>query len=260
MNEPRNSLVDILGSLVNRVLVPTGLMVTRANPGQAESWRAYIGGPYRSDRRVIRLAREAGHSVSDYLEQQWGRPGRAREIVARMAEAGALRDPLGTILEIGPGAGGCIEAILEISSPRRYEIYEIERQRARWLARTYGVVPLPTSGETLNATRDGSVDLVHAHGVFASLKVIPCFAYFREIARVTAPGGYACFDVIDETCMNEGDVELWLETPLRYVNLLSKPLVVDFFERHGFSLVSEFQLPLLTFGRSTHVVLEKSRV
>ena len=175
-----------------------------------------------------------------------------------MAEAGALPDPLGTVLEIGPGAGGYVQALLEIASPRRYEIYEIERGRARWLAGTLGVVPLSTSGEALAGTKDGTVQLVHAHGVFSSLKAITCFAYFREIARVTAAGGYACFDVMDDSAIDEHEVDVWLESPLRYVNFLSRPLVERFFTRHGFSLVAQFQLPLLIFGRSTYLVFQKT--
>ena len=260
MGRSGRSFADVLGGFANRVLAPMGLMVSRANPGQAESWRARIGGPYRSDRRVRHLARRAGLSVADYLEEQWGDPGRARRIVGRMVEAGAVRPRMGTVLEIGPGAGGYVQAIREIASVRRYEVYEIERGRARWLARTYGVVPRPTEGETLRATDDGSVQLAHAHGVFSSLKVITCLAYFREIARVTAPGGYVCFDLMDDACLEEDEVEAWLESPLRYVNYLSTSLVVDFFRRHGFSMVSRFQLPLLIFGRSTYVLFRKARV
>lgn len=233
-------------------------MIARAAPSQAESWRERIGGPYRSDREVIHRASKLGLSVGDYLEEVWGQPGRSQRIVARMREAGAVPDPLGTVCEIGPGSGRYIQRILEIASPKRYEIYEIERNRAKWLAQAYPVVMLSVDGEHLEGTPDESVQLVHAHGVFSSLKVISCFAYFKEIVRITAPGGYAVFDIICEQCMSDEEVDAWLKTPLRYVNFLSKPVLAQFFEKNRFSLVDDFRLPLLVFGHSLYLVFKKT--
>lgn len=250
-------LADAVGGAVNRLLSYAGLMITRAAPGQFESWRPYIGGPYRSDREVIRLARQQGISVGDFIEAEWGHPGRARRTMARMRSAGAVPQTGGTVCEIGPGSGRYVEALLEIASPARYEICEIEKHRARWLARTYPVVIVPTSGEALPRTPKASVDLLHAHGVFASLKVISCFAYFEEFARITAPGGHVVFDVIDEACLSDPEVDGWLATPLRYVNVLSKPQLVQYFGACGFSLVDEFREPLMVFGRSLYLVFKK---
>ncbi len=249
---------DAIGGSINRLLTPTGLTIARAAPSQAESWRPCIGGPYRSDREVIRKAGKRGVSVGDYLEEEWGQAGRSRKTVAHMREVGAIPDPLGTVCEIGPGSGRYVQRIFEIASPKRYEIYEIERNRARWLAQTYPVVVLPTDGEHLAGTRDKSVQLVHAHGVFGSLKVISCFAYFKEIARITAPDGYVVFDIICEQCMSDDEVDAWLKTPLRYVNLLSKRLLVQFFEKRGFSLVDDFRYPLMIFGHSLYLVFKKT--
>jgi hypothetical protein len=253
------SLSDVFGGIVNRLLTPAGLMLTRAAPSQAESWRAYIGAPYRSDREVIRRARARGSSVGDYIEEEWNQNGRSRFTVERMREAGAVPTDLDTVCEIGPGSGRYIQRILEMASPRSYEIYEIERARARWLARSYPVTACPATGERLAATADANIQLVHAHGVFASLKVISCFAYFEEMARVTRPGGHVVFDIICEECMRDGDVDAWLATPLRYVNFLSKPLVAAFFERRGFTLVHEWLQPLMIFGSSVYIVFEKQR-
>lgn len=248
---------DRVAGLVNRLLAPAGLMMTRAAPSQAESWRAFVGGPYRSDREVIRRASARGLSVGDFIEDEWKQSGRSRRTIERMRDAGAIRDGLETVCEIGPGSGRYIQRLLEVASPTRYEIYEIERARARWLGRTYPVTICATTGEQLAATADGSMELVHAHGVFASLKVIACLAYFREIARITRPGGHVVFDVISEDCLGGGDVERWLETPLRYVNFLSKPLVTAFFERHGFRLADAWLQPLMVFGTSAYLVFRK---
>jgi hypothetical protein len=232
--------------------------MARAAPSQAESWRERIGGPYRTDREVIRLARERGVSVGDLVEAEWGHAGRAARTIARLREAGAIPGGLATVCEIGPGSGRYIQRVLDVASPRRYEIYEIERRRARWLERTYPVVAMPTDGERLTGTASASVQLVHAHGVFASLKIIPCFAYFREFARITAPGGHVAFDVISEECLGDADVDAWLETPLRYVNFLSRPHLVGYFERHGFTLASAFREPLMVFGQSLYLVFRKT--
>jgi hypothetical protein len=253
------ALSDALGGAVNRLLAPTGFMITRAAPGQAESWRARIGGPYRTDREVIALAAQRGRSVGDYLEDEWGQSGRSRQIVARLQAAGAVPADLQSVCEIGPGSGRFIERILELASPARYEIYEIEPRRARWLARTYPVVARTSDGEHLSDTADHSIQLVHAHGVFASLKTITSFAYFREFARITAPGGHVAFDIISEECLRDDDVDAWLKTPLRYVRFLPKPFLIEFFERHGFSLVVDFPFPLMVFGQSVYLVFTRIR-
>jgi hypothetical protein len=248
---------EVIADVINRLLAPAGVVVTRAAPSQAESWRQRIGGPYRSDREVIQKAAARGISVGDLVEEEWGHEGRSRRTIDRIREAGGIPSSVATVCEIGPGSGRYIQRILEITTPARYEIYEIERRRARWLARTYPVVVLPTDGERLSGSRDGSVQLVHAHGVFASVKVISCFAYFEEFARIVAPGGYVAFDIISEECLSDDEVDGWLKTPLRYVNFLSRPHLVGFFERHGFSLVDAFRFPLMVHGHSLYLVFRK---
>ena len=254
-----STLSDAVGGALNRLLAQTGFMITRAAPSQAESWRSRIGGPYRTDREVIALAAKRGLSVGDYLEAEWGQSGRSRQIVQRLHGMGAVPENLQTVCEIGPGSGRYIERIREVASPARYEIYEIERHRAQWLARTYPVVVRAADGERLSGTADGSIQLVHAHGVFASLKTITCLGHFKEFARITAPGGHVAFDIISEECVNDADVAAWLRTQLRYVNFLSKPFLIEFFERHGLSLVEDFRFPLMVFGHSVYLVFAKTR-
>jgi hypothetical protein len=251
-------VAEAIGDVINRVLRPAGVMLARAAPSQAESWRERIGGPYRSDREVIRLAAARGLSVGDYLEAEWGQPGRSKRIIRRIRESGAIPDDLQTVCEIGPGSGRYIQRILEIAAPVRYEICELEARRARWLARTYPVVVLPADGESLSSTSDRSVQLVHAHGVFASLKVISCLAYFTEMARVVAPGGHVVFDAISDKCMTDVDVAAWLQTPLRYVNLLTRPFLVRFFADHGLTLIDDFCDELMVFGRSHYFVFRRN--
>jgi hypothetical protein len=254
-----STLADGIGGALNRLLAPTGFMISRAAPGQFESWRSRIGGPYRTDREVIALAARRGLSVGDFLEEEWGTPGRSREIVRRLHSIGAVPEDLQTVCEIGPGSGRYIERIRELATPSRYEIYETEQHRAQWLARTFSVVARATDGERLSGTADASIQLVHAHGVFASLKTISCLASFKEFARITAPGGHVAFDIISEECMSDDEVAAWLQTQLRYVNLLSKPFIIDFFKRHGLTLVEDFRFPLMVFGHSVYLVFTKTR-
>jgi hypothetical protein len=255
-----SKVIEGFATGVNGLLAKAGLMVTRAAPSQFESWRASIGGPYRTDREVIRKAAARGLSVGDFVEEEWGKPGRSRKIVAKMRDAGAVPESLESVCEIGPGTGRYIQRIFEIAAPKHYEICEIERSRAKWLARTYPVTILPAEGETLRHSRTASIQLVHAHGVFASLKAISCFAYFEEMMRITAPNGHIVFDVICEECLGDVEVDAWLKSQLRYVNFLSKGFLAQFFEKRGFSLVSDFRFPLMIFGQSCYLIFKKTSV
>lgn len=252
--------VDRLAGLVNGLLAPAGIMIARAAPSQAESWRAEIGGRYRSDRKVIALARRAGLPVADYLERQWGNPGRRAGILARMEAAGVLGRHVRTVCEIGPGSGGYVQDVIRAVAPESYEIYEIEAQRARWLGQQHPVAVRETEGESLSGTADAGIDLLHAHGVFSSLKVISCFTYFDEIARVTAPGGHVCFDIIDDECLSDEEITRYLAGPLRYLQFMSVALVEQFFAARGFTLIQSFRTPLLVRGDSTYLIFRKRDV
>lgn len=236
----------------NGLLSPLGVRVVRN--GRAPT----IGGQRMSDEHVIAEARRRGISPGDLLEQLFNKPGRAKDIVDRMAAAGALAGPLRTVVEIGAGSGIYIQQLLTHGLVDRYEVYEFERNRANYLARAFPVIAHPTDGETLRATASRSADLVHAHGVFVTLDFLTSCSYFREMARVIAPGGHVVFDVITEHCLDEAAVDSWLATPLRYPSMLSRGYVVGFFERHGFELVQEFPMPLLVHGRSSYLVFRSA--
>ena len=82
----------------------------------------------------------------------------------------------------------------------RYESYEPDREWSDWLEREYDIISQPTDEYSLRHTSAGSVDVVHAHGVFVYLPFLTTYRYFREIARVIAPGAYVVFDIIIEDC------------------------------------------------------------
>ena len=238
----------LLERTANGLLSPLGVRIVRR--GRAPT----IGGRRLSDERVITEAQRRGISPGDVLEELFEKPGRAKHIVDRMAAAGALTGPLRAVVEIGAGSGIYIQEVLKHRPVNRYEVYELEQSRAHYLSRALPVVAQPTDGETLRATASRSVDLVHSHGVFVTLDFLTSCSYFREIARVIAPGGHVVFDVITESCLDEADITSWLATPLRYPSMLSRGYVVGFFERHGFDLVDEFPMPLLVHGRSSYLI------
>jgi len=235
---------------INRLLAPAGIMIVRATPQT-------IGGQSISDEQAIAEAQRRGISAGLYLEELFGKIGRAQKIIDRMRTDGAFSEDLNVVCEIGPGSGLYIEKVLEITTPDHYEVYEIAENRAKFLAREYPVISQPTDGFTLTHTPSGTVQLVHAHGVFVALQFLTSYSYFKEIVRVTAPEGYAVFDIISEDCLDEDTVDLWLNSNLRYPSFLSKKYVIDFFNRHGFHLVDDFRLPLLVQGDSCYLVFKR---
>lgn len=236
---------------INRGLGRFGIKLVRR--GRAPT----IGGRRMSDAGLLRAARARGLSPGACLEEMFGSSGRAERIMARMEAAGALHSGVASICEIGPGSGLYIEAVLARLRPQCYEIYEIEPERAAFLERQYPVTARPTDGETLAATESGTIDLVHAHGVFVTLPFLTNCAYFNEIARVTAPGGRVCFDIVTEDCLDPDTLQSWMNSPLRYLSLHSRAQIDRFFKAQGFDLVDTFDMPLLVQGRARYFVFRK---
>lgn len=233
------------------MLAPFGVRLARR--GRAPT----IGGRRVSDASVIAQARRRGMSPGEYLEELFGRPGRARDIVGRMREKGALSERVRTVCEIGPGSGLYVEHVLRHAPVTRYEIYEIDRGRSAYLAAQLPVVAQPADGETMRATSSSAIDLVHAHGVFVTLDFLTSCSYFREIERVTAPGGHVVFDIMTEDCLDDRAVQSWLQTPLRYPALQSRDYVLQFFRKRGFTVIDEFETPLLVHGSSWYLILRR---
>jgi len=236
----------------NRLLGPLDLQLG-GKGGNDGSERGYV--PAEA---TIAAARRHGLSVGDYLEAQWGETGKADRVLAQMRALRVFGGPLDVVCEIGTGSGRYLERVLELGRPARYESYETADDWASWLARQYPIVSQPADGSTLGGTPDASVSLVHAHGLFVYLPFVTSFAYFREIARVTATGGFAVFDIISEDCLGEGAVDGWLQAQARYLSFLSRAYVCDYFSRAGFSLRGDFQAPYGP-GESCYLVFLKER-
>jgi len=212
---------------------------------------------------MVLAAEREGLSVSDYVEELQGVRGEAQHVVDEMASCGAFEAPNPVVLEIGTGTGRYVGKVLAKCTPSRYESYEVLRDWAEWLRSTYPVVSHEADGASLRQTPSNSVDILHSHGVFVYLPFLACYRYWREMWRVTKPGGIVVFDIFSEDCMDEATVEEWLKPtavvhPPDYPCFLSKNYVASLFARHGFESVGTF-MSRLGEGRSEYLVFVRGK-
>ena len=90
--------------------------------------------------------------------------------------------------------------------------------------------------------------------MFVTLDFLTSRSYFREINRVMAPGGHVVFDIMSEECLDDDALKSWLTTRLRYPSFHPKDDVVRFFGARGFTLIDEFNAPLLVHGSSRYLI------
>lgn len=227
---------------VKHTLERMGLEVTRSNNrGSIEDFIPL--------EPTLRGARSAGLSVGDYIDTVLSKtPGATQATIDGMRALGVFDPTPKTVLEIGPGSGRYLAKVIEECSPERVEIYETATPWADWLVESYGVVAQPTSGSSLRATPDGSVDLLTAHKVFNTATFLTSVRYFYEAARVVAPGGCIVFDVMTETCLEPDVVRRWAveggEGHGSYPSPMPRQVCVDLFETLGCSLVGSFLAPM----------------
>jgi hypothetical protein len=215
-------------------------------------------GRFLDFRKTELAARRAGKPVADYLEEIWNCQGQATRISEWMQKIGCYQS-CKTILEIGPGSGRFLGPTMDRARPTRYEIYETARRWAEWLAssNTPHVVAQPANGRTLDATASASCDLVHAHGVFVYLKLLTAFEYFGEMIRVSSPNGYVIFDFFPCESFDEGSVSSWLASNDRFVTLLPRKLVIEFFRQRGFHLLATCNRSVGA-GKATYLAFRNS--
>ena len=197
---------------------------------------------------TLRAAAAARLSVGDYIDGVMnGIPGATHSTIQQMRALGVFAGPIRVVLEIGPGSGRYLEKTLLECSPERYEIYETAGPWADYLERTYRVVRRPTDGITLAATLDDSVDLVQAHKVFSGTDLLATLRYWREMARVAAPGGFVVFDIVTEGCLSPETIDRWVASGLQtgsYPAAVPRQSACDFFRSRGFRLAGSFTVPI----------------
>lgn len=224
--------------ILSRVLARRGLTIARLSPTDKSPAGGYI-----QARETVAAAQRAGLSVCDYLEKLWDTQGNTDRIIVRMASYGAFATEGLSIVEIGAGTGRYMEKVLDLCRPSMYESYETARDWADWLQAKYPIVSRQADGVTLRQSASGSVDLVHAHGVFVYLPFLVSYGYWQEVWRVCRVGSLVVFDVISEACMGEVTVLKWLTSRHTYPCFLSKAYVVSVFSNHGFTLADSFESP-----------------
>jgi phospholipid N-methyltransferase len=207
---------------------------------------------------TLREARRRGQSVCEYVESIWDQQGATARVVEEMAKAGCLTS-CSRILEIGPGTGRYLEAVLRHVSPHQYDVYETAEDWAAWLARTYGsvVVRQPADGRTLRHTPSHSCGLVHAHGVFVYIPFLQVFEYFEEMSRVCASGGHVVFDCFADEQFDSTVIGRWLASTDRYPVILPRTIVLNYFSDRGFTLIREFDAKY-GHGHSRYMIFQRS--
>jgi hypothetical protein len=205
---------------------------------------------------TINAARTHGLAVPDYLESHLNEEGTSQEVIEKLASLGVIDSSTRSVCEIGTGAGRFLQKTLAKCKPVQYESYEPDAEWVTWLEEHYEIVSRPTDGFSLRHTATGSMDLVHAHGVFVYLPFLTTYSYLREMVRVAAAKAYVVFDIFTEDCLDETTVDEWLHSRWRFPVILPRRYVIDLFETWGFALQSEFFSRYHT-GKSHYMVFQR---
>jgi SAM-dependent methyltransferase len=211
-------------------------------------------GGFISATETIAAAKAAGLSVSDYVNRDQPRSGTA--LLDKLCELKLIGPETKSVVEIGGGTGSCLEALLKRCRPTLYQVYEIDAEWSAWLAKTYPIEACPADGRSLKSTSSRSCDFIHSHGVFVYLPFLVSYCYFKEIARVAAPGCVVTFNVFSEECLDAETAEKWLASGYEHVCLLSSAYVKNFFEANGFRFVNSFISPYGP-GKSEYLVFRR---
>jgi hypothetical protein len=86
--------------------------------------RRPAAGGYIDCRSTVREAARAGLSVTDYVERLWNQKGCTAEVVKNMLAACEGSGLVERVVEIGPGTGRYLEAVLATHPGAVHEIYE----------------------------------------------------------------------------------------------------------------------------------------
>jgi SAM-dependent methyltransferase len=168
------------------------------------------------------------------------------------------------IVEIGPGYGRILEALLKRSAPfRRYVGLELSEARLARLREEFRDprIEFHQADVLSRVDLDVTADLTFSSAVFEHL--YPDFGRaLRTIATFTRPGGFAVIDFIRDD-RDPGKAAAWFADET-YIRMYSMPQLEALFTRNGFSIIHSERI---SFGGDaanreiarTVVVAEKSQ-
>jgi ubiquinone/menaquinone biosynthesis C-methylase UbiE len=214
---------------------------------------------YISAESVLTKAIEKNLTVNQYLEELWGLDTHAAGIIKNFELEKYLgKEPL-NIVEIGAGTGVYIDKLIKTLGRENiglYQVYETAADWVKYLEETYPVQLPESNGYQLKSTDPGSVDLVHAHGVFVYTSFITSMSYLKEMIRVVTKGGIVAFDVFDQSSYTDEIIDKWISSGHTYPNIVPEESIIELFSQNGFRLLKTFHSAFEP-GRSKYFVFIK---
>ncbi len=212
---------------------------------------------------TINAAKKAGKSICDYLEdgkskEQGQSPkikGRRDRIIKQMKEAGVFEN-CDSVLEIGAGTGMYLEKVKTETRCQHHEIYEIDKQWSKFLAKKYGVQKKNCDGFSLKETADKSISLVHAHAVFVYIPFLTTLDYLTEIFRVVKDNGSIVFDVMTENSFKPDLLLKWENQKHRFPVIIPEKILLDHVSKNNFYVYKRFN-EVYGPGISEYFILKK---
>lgn len=211
---------------------------------------------YLPAKNTVKNAKKMGVSVCDYVEDLWDQKGETKKIIDNMEIFGAFNFDSPKICEIGTGTGRYTEMVIVKCNPSYYESYETALDWAEWLQEAYPIVSQPADGFSLNPTRDESINLVHAHGLFVYIPFFDSLRYFKEIDRITKKNSVIIFDSITEDCLDSDSLNSWINSKYNYPRIIPKKYIDKYFPKNKYKLVGNFFTPYGK-GKSKYFVFKK---
>ncbi|MFJ7921360.1 class I SAM-dependent methyltransferase [Lysinibacillus fusiformis] len=189
---------------------------------------------------VLENAKKYG-DIELFLESLGNKVGRTKRVLDKISEV-IDWNLVESVCEIGPGSGIFTRRVIEAQpNLSNYMIYEPDVAWVEWIVKNFDVTRRIANGASLEFEEDQTMSLVHAHAVFVYLNPIDCFAYFREMIRVTKSGGYIIFDFLALEGLDSNAIDGWLISGHRFPQFISERVIREFFIVNGALLIGEFK-------------------
>ena len=224
-----------------------------------------IGKGYFNAKSTIKKAEEEGLSVAEYLEKNnIGKVGRNRESIISLLNSKGYIIKYDSILEIGAGTGIYLERFLELCAPAKYEVYEPDLGWSNYLRKKYSDRGIEmrvhqSDGCTLKQSKDNTVDLIIAHGVFVYLPIVITFHYLIEAVRVCKQNGRIVFDCFTDCTFTVDEIIRFREVNPEYdfPVIISEATLFEFCDRFNLEIEGFFEAPYHLTNTTYYVIKKK---